>query len=87
MVERHNVATPAVQILKVQVHQRLPAATEIDDLEIVLAAAVGDGFDDRLRPGTSPPPVRMPIRFFTIAPLELDFREVGAFRPQLTRAQ
>jgi hypothetical protein len=29
----------------------------------------------------------MPIRFFTIAPLELDFREVGAFRPQLTRAQ
>jgi len=30
------------------VRQRLPAATQTDDLDIVLAAAVGDGFYDRV---------------------------------------
>jgi len=47
-IEHHHVATPAVRILEVQVRQRLPAATETDDLDIVLAAAVGDGFYDRV---------------------------------------
>src|SRR5262249_54264691 len=46
--ERHHVAPPAVRILGVEVRQRLPAATETDDLDIVLAAAVGDGFYDRV---------------------------------------
>src|SRR5262249_56233494 len=43
-VERHQVAPPAVRILGVEVRQRLPAATQTDDLDIVLAAAVRDGF-------------------------------------------
>src|SRR5262249_14069093 len=47
-VERHHVAPPAVRILGAEVRQRLPAATETDDLDIVLAAAVGDGFYDRV---------------------------------------
>src|SRR5262249_23891248 len=65
--ERHHVAPPAVRLLGVEVRQRLPAATETDDLDIVLAAAVGDGFYDRVEAWTSPPPLRMPIRFFAIA--------------------
>src|SRR5437660_8971413 len=40
-----------------------------------------------LRPGTSPPPVRMPIRFFTIAPLNLDFRGFAAIRKVLCFTQ
>jgi len=47
-VQGHNVAAPAVRVLEVQVRQRLPAATETDDLDIVLAAAVGNGFYDRV---------------------------------------
>jgi hypothetical protein len=47
-VERHHVAPPVVQILGVEVRQRLPAATETDDLDVVLTTAVGDGFYDRV---------------------------------------
>src|SRR5262249_28027299 len=47
-VERHHVAPLAVRILGVEVRQRLPAATETNDLDIVLAAAVGDGLYDRV---------------------------------------
>jgi hypothetical protein len=86
-VQGHDVATPAVRIFKVQVRQRLPAATETDDLDSVFAAAVGDGLMTELRPGTSPPPVRMPIRFFTIAPLNLDFRGLAAIRKVLCFTQ
>ena len=43
-----------------------PRPQSADDLDIVLAAAVGNGFMTELRPGTSPPPVRMPIRFFAM---------------------
>ena len=78
-VQRHHVAPPAVRILGVEVRQRLPAATETYDLDIILAAAVGDGFDDRVEAGTSPPPVRMPMRFFTIAPLNWTFANL--FKP------
>ena len=65
-VQGKNVAAPAGRILEIQVREALPAATETDDLDIVLAAAVGDGFMTELRPGTSPPPVRMPMRFFAM---------------------
>src|SRR5262249_40203886 len=47
-VQGHDVATTAVRILKVQVGQRLPAATQTDYLDIVFAAAVGHRFDDRV---------------------------------------
>src|SRR6516164_5684887 len=47
-VERHHVAPPAVRILGVEVRQRLPAATETKDLDIVFAAAVADGLYDRV---------------------------------------
>src|SRR5499427_5245018 len=47
-VEGHQVATTAVRILQVQVRQRLPAAPETDELDVVFAAAVGDGFYDRV---------------------------------------
>ena len=47
-VQGYNVAAPAVRVLEVQVCQRLPAATETDDLDIVFAAAVGNGFYDRV---------------------------------------
>src|SRR5262249_55277611 len=47
-VERHDVATTAVRIPRVQVRQRLPAAAETGDLDIVLASAGGDGFYDRV---------------------------------------
>ena len=47
-VERHDVAAPAVRILGVQVRQCLPAAAQPKDLDIVLAAAVGDGLYDRV---------------------------------------
>ena len=50
-VERHDVAAPAGRILEVQVRERLPAATQTDDLDVVLAAAVGDGFYDRVEAG------------------------------------
>jgi hypothetical protein len=47
-VQGHHVAMTAVRILRVQVRQRPPAATETDDLDIILAAAVGDGLYDRV---------------------------------------
>jgi hypothetical protein len=50
-VQGKNVAAPAGRILEIQVREALPAATETDDLDIVLAAAVGDGFYDRVEAG------------------------------------
>ena len=47
----HDVAALAVGIIKVQVRERLPAATQTDDLDIILAAAVGNGLDDRVEAG------------------------------------
>src|SRR5712692_1903854 len=47
-VERNNVAAPAGRVLEVQVRERLPSATQPDDLDIVVAAAVGNGFYDRV---------------------------------------
>src|SRR5260221_348769 len=49
-VENHDVPAPAVRVLEVQVRQRLPAATQADDLDIILAAAVGNGFYNRVEP-------------------------------------
>ena len=48
-IQGHDVATTVVRILKIQVGQRLPAATQTDDLDIVFAAAVGHRFDDRVK--------------------------------------
>src|SRR5262249_49280794 len=48
-VEHHHVAASAVWILEVEVRQCFPAATETDDLDVVLAAAVGNRFDDRVK--------------------------------------
>ena len=44
----HDVAAPAGGIVEVQVRERLPTAAEADDLDIVLAAAVGHGLDHRV---------------------------------------
>jgi hypothetical protein len=41
----------AGRILEVQVRECLPAATEPDDLDIVVAAAVGNGLYDRVEAG------------------------------------
>jgi hypothetical protein len=45
-VEHNNVTTSSGRVVEVHVRERLPTATEIDDLDIVLAAAVGHGFYD-----------------------------------------
>ena len=50
-VEGDNVAAPAVGIIEVQVGERLPAAAQPDDLDIVLAAAVDNGFYHRVEAG------------------------------------
>ena len=50
-VEGDNVAAPAVGIIEVQVCERLPAAAQPDDLDIVLAAAVDNGFYHRVEAG------------------------------------
>jgi hypothetical protein len=50
-VQDNNIPATAGRVLKVQVRERLPAATETDDLDIVLAAAVGNGFYDRVEAG------------------------------------
>src|ERR1700730_2670159 len=50
-VEFNNVAASAGRVVQVQVRQRFPAATKTYDLDIVLAAAVGNGLYDRVEAG------------------------------------
>jgi putative ABC transport system substrate-binding protein len=52
-VEVSPVNVRLLRIVEVHVRQRLPAATQTDDLDIVLGAAVGDGFMTELRPATT----------------------------------
>ena len=50
-VQRDDVVGPAGRVLEVQVRERLPAATEAEDLDVVLAAAVGNALDHRVETG------------------------------------
>jgi hypothetical protein len=58
------------------VRQRLPAATQTDDLDIVLAAAVGDGFYDRVEARDVAATSEDADALFHKHPLNLDFREL-----------
>src|SRR6185437_14028132 len=40
---------PAHWIFQIHMRERLPAATQAEYLDVVLAAAVSDGFDDRIK--------------------------------------
>src|SRR5690606_11868287 len=47
-VQGHDIAAPACRVLEIEVCKSLPATTETDDLNAVLAAAVGYGLYDRV---------------------------------------
>src|SRR6516162_1309174 len=53
-VQRDNVAGPAGRILEIEVRERLPAATQTENLDVVLAAAVGNALDDCVEAGDVP---------------------------------
>src|SRR5580700_3578171 len=59
-VQLHDIMRPAGRVIEVQMRECLPTSTESEDLNAILAAAVGGALMTELRPGTSPPPVSMP---------------------------
>ena len=50
-VQGDDVTALACRVIKVQVREALPAAPETNDFDIILAAAVGHGLDDRIQAG------------------------------------
>src|SRR5262249_28556620 len=46
LVERHDVARHAGLVLDIEVGERLPAAPQAQNLDLVAAAAIGDALDD-----------------------------------------
>src|SRR5918999_6239567 len=54
-IERDDVVRPAGGILKIHVREPLPATTEAEDLDVVLAAAIGNALDDRVEAGNVAP--------------------------------
>ena len=65
-IQRDEVVRLAGWIIEIQVREGLPTTAETDDLDVVLTAAIGHSLMIALTPGTSPPPVRMPIRFLAM---------------------
>jgi len=54
---------PTARVLEVQMRECLAAATETKDLDVVLVAAVGSAFDDRVEAGDIAPGTDQ-IRFY-----------------------
>ena len=62
-VQRQNVARTAGRIFEIDMRQAFPAAPDTDHLTIELAARYTTVLMTEFNPGTSPPPVRIPMRF------------------------
>ena len=50
-VQLHDIMRPAGRVIEVQMRERLPTSTESEDLNAILAAAVGGALDDRVEAG------------------------------------
>src|SRR4029077_11307622 len=50
-VQLHDIMRPAGRVIEVQMRECLPTSTESEDLNAILAAAVGGALDDRVEAG------------------------------------